>query len=207
MDRRQALKTMGVAALAQLSTNELFAMARETHSQLQEVTDTDRYIFKSLDPKQNETVTAIAELIIPETDTPGAKAARVNEFIDVMLTDWFTDEERASFRKGLAKLDGDETPFVERDAATQTAILERAEEASLAEQEERATSRSPVATSDSPAAQPFFSVMKWLTLWGYYTSEIGMEQELEHVVFPGSYEGCAPIHKSKGRLIGCGDDA
>ena len=52
MDRRQALKTMGAAALAQLSTNELFAMARETHSQLQEVTDTDRYIFKSLDPKQ-----------------------------------------------------------------------------------------------------------------------------------------------------------
>ena len=149
----------------------------------------------------------IAELIIPETDTPGAKAARVNEFIDVMLTDWFTDEERASFRKGLAELDGDETPFVERDAAAQTAILERAEEASLAEQEERATSRSPVATSDSPAAQSFFSVMKWLTLWGYYTSEIGMEQELEHVVFPGSYEGCAPIHNIKGRLVGCRDDA
>jgi len=51
MDRRQALKTLGAAALAQLSTNELFAMARETHSQLQEVTDTDRYILKSLDPR------------------------------------------------------------------------------------------------------------------------------------------------------------
>ena len=194
MDRRQALKTMGAAALAQLSTNELFAMARETHSQLQDITDTDRYIFKSLDPRQNEMVTMMAELIIPETDTPGAKAARVNEFIDVMLTDWFTDEERSSFRKGLAELDGDETPFVEHDPAEQVVLLERAEEAALAEQEERATSRSPVATSDSPAAQPFFSVMKWLTLWGYYTSEIGMEQELGHVVFRGSYEGCAPIH-------------
>ena len=143
----------------------------------------------------------IAELIIPETDTPGAKAARVNEFIDVMLTDWFTDEERASFRKGLAELDGDETPFIERETAEQVAILERAGEAALAEQEERATSRSPVATSDSPAAQPFFSVMKWLTLWGYYTSEIGMDQELGHVVFPGSYEGCVSI-RNIGRNIG-----
>lgn len=35
--------------------------------------------------------------------------------------------------------------------------------------------------------------MKWLTLWGYYTSEIGMDQELGHVVFPGSYEGCVSI--------------
>ncbi len=139
-------------------------------------------------------VTVMAELIIPETDTPGAKAARVNEFIDVMLTEWFTDEERSSFRKGLAELDGDETPFVEHDPAEQVALLERAEEAALAEQEERATSRSLVATSDSPADQPFFSVMKWLTLWGYYTSEIRMEQELGHVVFPGSYEGCTPIH-------------
>ena len=70
MDRRQVLKSMGVAALAQLSANELFALASETHAQLQDLGETDRHIFKSLDPLQNETVIVVSELIIPETDTP-----------------------------------------------------------------------------------------------------------------------------------------
>jgi hypothetical protein len=52
-----------------------------------------------------------------------------------------------------------------------------------------------VAASNSPAEQPFFAVMKWLTMYGYFTSRVGMEQELQHEVFPGSYDGCAPIRR------------
>ena len=37
--------------------------------------------------------------------------------------------------------------------------------------------------------------MKWLTLYGYFTSKVGMEQELAHEIFPGSYDGCAPVRK------------
>jgi hypothetical protein len=40
--------------------------------------------------------------------------------------------------------------------------------------------------------------LKWLTLYGYFTSEAGMEKELEHVVFPGTYEGCAPMRPAGG---------
>jgi len=47
----------------------------------------------------------LTDLIIPETDTPGAKAALVNEFIDVILTEWAIDAERQNFLQGLAGID------------------------------------------------------------------------------------------------------
>ena len=105
-----------------MEPRELFALASETHAQLQDLGETDRHIFKSLDPLQNETVIVVSELIIPETDTPGAKAAKVNEFVDVMLTDWFSEDERTSFERGLAGLDMNGTDaqrFVDLDEAAQ----------------------------------------------------------------------------------------
>lgn len=193
MDRRQLLKSIGVAALAQLSSTELFAVATEAHAQLGDETGGGRYIFKSLDPFQNETVIVVSEVIIPETDTPGARAARVNEFVDVMLTEWFTAAERTRFLRGLAALDGDGRRFVDLSEATQVAMLTRLEREALDEQRERVASGGPVASTESPAGQPFFAVMKWLTLYGYYTSKVGMEQELHHEIFPGAYDGCVPI--------------
>ena len=47
----------------------------------------------------------MADLIIPATETPGAKDVRVNEFIDHIVADWFTDEERAGFLAGLDEVD------------------------------------------------------------------------------------------------------
>lgn len=195
MDRRQVLKSMGVAALAQLSSSELFALASETHAQLQDVGETERHIFKSLDPLQNETVVVVSELILPATNTPGAKAAKVNEFVDVLLTDWFTPNERTSFYRGLAGLDTEDRRFVDLDEAAQVAALTVLEEQALELQRDRKSSAGPVEGADSPADQPFFSVMKWLTLYGYFTSQVGMEQELAHEIFPGSYDGCAPVRK------------
>ena len=53
----------------------------------------------------HHTVTTLAEHIIPETDTPGASAARVNEFIDLLLAEWCDDAERERFLRGLADVD------------------------------------------------------------------------------------------------------
>ncbi len=195
MDRRQVLKSIGVAALAQLSSNELFALASETHAQLQDLGETERHIFRSLDPLQNGTVVVVSELILPETDTPGAKVAKVNEFVDVMLTDWFNEDERASFYRGLAGLDTEGQRFVDLDEAAQVAALTELEEHALEVQRGREESFGPSSGSDSSADQPFFTVMKWLTLYGYFTSRVGMEQELAHEIFPGSYDGCAPVRK------------
>jgi gluconate 2-dehydrogenase gamma chain len=60
---------------------------------------------RTLSPEQNEMVLMIAEHILPETDTPGARAARVNRFIDAMLTDYYSEGDRQRFLAGLVRAD------------------------------------------------------------------------------------------------------
>ena len=117
------------------------------------------------DAHQDATVTALTELIIPETDTPGAKAAKVNEYIDLMLHDVERDKGH-EFLKGLGWLDGHAirlhgSPFVSLDAADQTAILESLDKAE---------------DSDLAAGVEFFARLKRLTVEGYYTSRIGIAE-------------------------------
>ena len=63
------------------------------------------YAMRTLNPDQSALVDAISETIIPATDTPGARAARVNEFIDAMLTDYYPEEERTRFLAGIGRID------------------------------------------------------------------------------------------------------
>jgi hypothetical protein len=117
------------------------------------------------DVHQNETVVALSELIIPATDTPGAKAAKVNEYIDLLLHDG-PAERRNEFLAGLAWLDGHairlhNKPFVNCTPAQQTAILRSLEGASDA--------------NLKPGAA-FFTQIKRLTVAGYYTTKIGIDE-------------------------------
>jgi hypothetical protein len=196
MNRRQALR-IGVAAALPLAASDLFALARTVHASLPSQDDRDRYVFQSLDADQSEVLKAACALILPETDTPGALAARVPEFIDAMLTGWFSEAERRLFLKGLRELDSrarlsGRAGFPSLAEAEQIRILqemesEAFEELSAVEQTHQAH-RKARSTPDAP----FFTVLKWLTLYGYYTSEVGMERELEFEEFPGTYDGCAP---------------
>src|SRR5256885_7430817 len=89
MNRREVLLLLaGTAALP----DQLFAIGRAVHKRVRAGT------LRALNDHQNETVATIAELIIPKTDTPGAREAAVPAFIDVMLADWADDrsEEHTS---------------------------------------------------------------------------------------------------------------
>lgn len=135
-------------------------------------------------------VQALAELIIPATDTPGALAAGVPDFIEMMVAEWYTDTERGIFQQGLAALDAHcraqtGSAFAGSDAAAQTAALAAAEQASL--------SYVPPAVSLLSKAQdehaPFFTKIRELTVIGYYTSEVGAKQELHYNPMPMRYDG------------------
>jgi len=135
---------------------------------------------------QAELVAAIAEHILPETDTPGARGAGVHRFIDAMLAESYPPVERKRFLVGLAEVDARAArtlgrPFLQCAATDQRALL-------------RALDRDAFAsgTGDGPAV-PFFRTMKELTLVGYYTSEIGATRELHHAPVPGRYNGCVPL--------------
>jgi len=199
MNRRQALKSIGVAAALPLSSSELFALGRAAHAHLQAAAEGhDRYIFQSLDPEQGEILAVACELIVPETDTPGARSARVPEFIDAILTGWFDDAERNRFLRGIRDLDkrarvSSGAGFPSCAQAEQVRVLQEMEAEALRDLEVLAPTRKARRAAVSAPGAPFFSVLKWLTLYGYYTSESGMERELEHIDFPGTYEGCTSL--------------
>jgi hypothetical protein len=142
---------------------------------------------------QGELLATLTELIIPATDTPGARAARVDAFIDGLLADVFTAEERDRFVAGLADVDARAraahgATFLETTPEQQVALL------TVMQQEGRAAS-TPRRSGSGSQSRPFFPWLKELTLVGYYTSEIGASQELRYVHVAGRYDGDVPYRQ------------
>src|SRR2546430_1370748 len=141
---------------------------------------------KVLDPRQSETVATIAEMIIPTTDTPGARAAQVR-FIDLLLAEWASDDERAQFLKGLADVDARARTAFGGDVLSATDAQRSTILTQLDAEAQRGGERGP---------PPFFHLMKWVTVYGYCTSEVGATAELHYEVIPGSYDGCTELGRS-----------
>jgi hypothetical protein len=178
MNRREVLLLLaGTATLP----DQLLAIGRTVHKRVRAGT------LRVLNAHQNETVATIAELIIPKTDTAGAREAGVPAFIDVMLADWADDDHRRQFTAGLADVDARARGLFAKDFVTcseaqQTQILTDLD-AELAR----------LRDTNSDTSKNFFHDMKWLTLTGYYTSEVGATTEHHYRVVPGRYEPCYPI--------------
>jgi hypothetical protein len=160
---------------------------------------------KTLSPRQNETVTTIAEMIIPATDTPGAKGAKVNEFIDLLLTEWYEPAETKEFLAGLADVDARSkkkfsADFIDCTPPQQTELLKQldGEAMDFAAKQKQAvtTSRTSPLQQTTPAPSNFFYTMKKLTLTGYYTSQIGFSKELGEFIIPPEHAGCAPVKEA-----------
>ena len=182
MDRRDVVRLMGASAMTvplALSPEALKALGREPSDGAW----TSRR-HPTFDQAQHELLDQVSELIMPATDTPGARAAGVAGFIEVIVGEYYKDDERAAFLRGLADVDARSQslfakPFLQCDEPQQTAVL------TGLEAESRAMPRG--------APQHFFSRIKGLTLYGYYTSEIGYTQELQQTFMPGRYDGSAPL--------------
>jgi hypothetical protein len=128
----------------------------------------------TLDNHQNETVIALTDLIIPATDTPGAKEANVNRYIDLFLTDGDA-AEREKFLAGLGWLDrlareaGGKT-FRESTRDEQTALLREMDQGA------------------APApAKEFFRQAKAMTSRIYYATAIGFRELNKGGRVPGSF--------------------
>ena len=202
MKRRDALKLIaGAAAVPALYSHDLFALGREIQQQLGSTS-----ALKTLNAQQNATVTAIAEMIIPATDTPGAKGARVNEFIDLILSEWCAEADCRRFLEGVSQTDERSRKMFGKDFVTcnaqqrtelLTALDEEVTRLREANVQEREHASPAVQDSENPLEQNFFYQMKRLTLFGYYTSEVGWTQELGRPpVHIGPYQACVPLSAS-----------
>jgi len=191
MHRRDLFRFLGAGAVLPVVSPDLFVMLRQAQP-------APGYTLRSLDPHQNATVVAMMDLIIPATDTPGAKGARVNEFIDLILTEWATEEERKHFLEGIENIDKQSNElygknFVDATPAQQEAQLRAIDDVEMANRQNRARHGNTVPEPDAHMKGPFWVVFKNITLHGYYTSEIAFKQELKLEIIPGSQHGCIPI--------------
>lgn len=187
MQRRELLSLLGGltagSALAALSPDDLLARGTQAHSRTRRTSDP----IGPFTPHQAATLDRATELILPATDTPGAHDAGVTGFIAVIVGEWDPPEDRDRFMKGLENLDMTSRDrfgkdFVDATEANQVALLS-ALDAEVQAMRDR---------HESLQAN-FYHRLKGLTLYGYYTSEVGMKQELHNQVIPGRYDGCAPF--------------
>ncbi|MGH7426754.1 MAG: gluconate 2-dehydrogenase subunit 3 family protein [Candidatus Methylomirabilaceae bacterium] len=136
----------------------------------------------------------VAETILPETKTPGAKAAKVGAFMALMVTDTYDERDQQIFRDGMRKLDAacqtmHNASFMEASPAQRLALLEQLDREQKAHMDAR--------VADAPAH--YFRMMKELTLLGYFTSEIGYTQAMRYVESPGRFDPC--VRYSPGETI------
>jgi hypothetical protein len=199
MQRRDVLKLLAMGAASSGFSPAMLTFAREVQTQVG-----GGYKLRTLNPQQNAMVVTMTDLIIPATDTPGAKGALVNEFIDVILTDWAHDEERKAFLDGLAGIDKQSTELFGRgfnDASVeqQTTLLRAIDDKALSMHgAARARHGNTIPENrDKQLQGNFWDVFKGITIHGYYTSEIGFTQEEQLQIIPGAYHGCVPYTPKK----------
>ena len=143
---------------------------------------------------QTKMVQIASELIIPTTDTPGAIAAGVPAFIEMMVSQWYTQTERDIFLEGLGKLD---QLCIEQGGSAFTAATEEVQIQALlalekAGKDHPGTSPMAAFTKQIDETTPFFHKLKELTILGYYTSEVGAKQEHSYNPMPMKFIGDYP---------------
>ena len=129
----------------------------------------------------------VAETILPRTDTPGAKDAEVGAFMKVFVTDCYTPDEQAIFHSGIEQLDAAAREefgkgFMALDGEQRTGFI-------------RALDKDAKAVAAAGKTPHYFTMMKQLTLFGFFTSEVGAKEALRYIAIPGRYEGCAPYEE------------
>ena len=195
VNRRDALRRIAVGGIGAVTSamwvENLSALARvqaeHVHTALATAQSTAAWTPKVLSAQQHQTVAALVELIIPQTTTPGAKAALVDRFIDTLL-DGAEPADRERFLGGLAWL----------DARSQALYRGTFVSASPVQQAELLTRLSTGASAEDRAGEEFFTAIKSMTITGYYTSEIGLREELgdNGQLFLPAFEGCThPEHQ------------
>ncbi len=142
-----------------------------------------------LSEDQGILITQLAEIIIPKTDTPGAKDVGVPAFIDVMLKDVYPQKDKDRFLEGLKTFDdaaekkyGD--PFIELGPEKQIEHVKEIHGAALKEYK---------GNGNGLSEKPFILMVKELTLLGFFTSEPGATQVLQYDPVPGAYKGCVSL--------------
>ncbi|MEQ6119179.1 gluconate 2-dehydrogenase subunit 3 family protein [Reichenbachiella sp. MALMAid0571] len=146
-----------------------------------------------LSADQNNLVVAIADTIIPRTETVSASDVQVNEFIDLLLQDVFDEQVKQAFLNGLSEFDNESKnvtgkSFVQLSGKDRHNYLKKVDEGIMGKVYQDKV--------------PFYYTFKQLTLKTYFSSEKGVKQNLEYVPIPGSYQADIDLREGSKRMVG-----
>ena len=194
MQRRDVLRLLTSTAVLSALPLELLQSLQQARAEIPSNAG-----LRTLNAHQNDTVVSISEIIIPETTTAGAKGTRVNEFIDLLLTEWYDKPDTDRFLQGI--VDADVTSqkrfrksFVQCSSTQQMDLMKMWDEEAM--NYAHAAKAARAAKLPAPPAN-FFYTLKRLTLVGYYTSEVGFSKELGKTIIPMKHAGCAPLSEAR----------
>jgi len=194
MQRRDVLRLLASTAVLSALPVELMQSLQKARAEVSSAGG-----LRTLNAHQNLTITTMSDRIIPETSTPGAKAAKVNEFIDLLLTEWYDKPDTDRFLQGIADSDATSQKrfgktFVECTAAQQVEMMKAWDDEAMKYAQALKSARTGQML---PPPTNFFYTVKRLTLVGYYTSEIGFAKELGKTIIPMKHAGCAPLSEAR----------
>jgi len=194
MNRREFLQCAAILAWGASASQLGFTLSEEQRQHLANAPNFNTTPVDYFTPAQRKIVAAMAEVVIPRTDTPGAIDAGVPKFIELMVARWLRDDERALFNAGLLDI---ETripqemgkPFDQLAAAEQLRVMEALEDAASEHPWYDFANTQREYISDAP----FICQFKELTVWGFFTSEQGGSQVLRWDPMPMYFDGEVPL--------------
>ena len=184
IDRREALRKTALLMGAAVSASAMAGLLNGCKA-----TPDLNYKHVFFNEDQARLVSELSGIIMPKTDTPGAKEVGVPNFIDKMLNECYKKEDQDRFLAGLATFDEDAKKahgdsFIYLKPEEQLAFVKKYNEDAVKTSKEK------------PGPKPFFLMAKELTLMGYFTSEVGATKVLQYEAVPGAYKGCIPLKEA-----------
>lgn len=181
MDRREVIKNISLMTGAAFIGAEVFL---QTGCKPKEGA-----ISLAINDEDIITLDEIGETILPATDTPGAKSARIGSFMKMMVNDCYNNEEKTTFISGIKEIK-EKFKAEYKVGFTEATKDQRKEFLKKIDKEAKEKNKT------SPDQLPhFFTMMKQLTILGFFTSETGATQTLRYVAVPGRYDGAMPYKK------------
>jgi hypothetical protein len=181
MHRRDALRFLGTAALAPLltplSARERWSLGRRLHQQI-----AAGAAGRALSAAQLAQVRALADAILPRTDTPGALDVGAPEFVDLLLAEWYPEAERTQLLAGLDALDAkcreaQGKPFAELETRGRLAFLATVD----------------TAMGDPGTPGDSYQRIKQQLIFGFLTSKPIAAIVNTTPIIPGRFDGCIPL--------------
>jgi hypothetical protein len=207
MDRRELLKMIAVLTGGAVIGGEVFLSGCKTGAKT-EAGFTAANIMM---------LDEVGETIIPATSSPGAKAAQIGEFMKTIVTDCYTEKQQTAFMDGISKIEEacnkmHGKGFMKCSAEERHSFLVSLEKEAKAYNEKRDADDKPKKEANDEANKSlawkdqkefegapshYYTMMKQLTLWGYFTSKVGATQALQNFPVPGRYDGNMPYKKGE----------